>query len=170
MLSIVPVQPTDLYALVAISEKTFHDAFFHMTKPSDYSTYTSAAFHPDQLLSEINNPNSSFYFGMIDGKPVAYLKLNINDTQTELREADGLEIQRIYVLAGYQGKQIGKQLIQFAVENAKEKQKKYIWLGVWEKNPNAVRFYESNGFGVIGKHTFPFGEELDEDLLMRRDL
>jgi ribosomal protein S18 acetylase RimI-like enzyme len=170
MLSIVSVQPTDLEALVAISEKTFYDAFFHMTKPSDYITYTSAAFHPDKLLSEINNPNSNFYFGMIDGKPVAYLKLNINDTQTELQEAYGLEIQRIYVLADHQGKQIGKQLIQFALEKANEEQKKYAWLGVWEKNPNAVRFYESNGFRIIGKHTFPFGEALDEDLLMRKDL
>jgi ribosomal protein S18 acetylase RimI-like enzyme len=32
------------------------------------------------------------------------------------------------------------------IEIAKEKDRAYIWLGVWEKNDKAIRFYERFGF------------------------
>jgi len=170
MLSVIPVQSADLDSLLRISKKTFYDAFYHICKPTDYEEYTAVAFQPGKLLSELNTPDSYFYFVLIDGQPAAYLKLNFHDAQTEFCEPDAMEIQRIYVLGEHQGKQIGKQLLDFALEKAREQQMQYIWLGVWEKNPNAVRFYESNGFKIIGKHTFPFGDEVDTDWLMRKEL
>jgi ribosomal protein S18 acetylase RimI-like enzyme len=170
MLSIIPVQPTDLDTLLAISRKTFHDAFYHICKPADYEEYTSLAFQPAKLLAELKTPNSYFYFVLIGGQPAAYLKLNFHDAQTEFCEPDAMEIQRIYVLGDHQGKQIGKHRLDFATEKAKENQMKYMWLGVWEINVNAVRFYENNGFKIIGKHTFPFGDEVDTDWLMRKEL
>jgi len=170
MLSIIPVLPAHLDTLLNISKKTFYDAFYHLCKPADFEAYTAVAFHPDKLLSELNNPNSHFYFAIIDGQPAAYLKLNFHDAQTEFCEPDAMEIQRIYVLSDYQGKQIGKQLLDFATGKAIEQQMKNIWLGVWEKNPNAIRFYQNNGFKIIGKHTFPFGDEVDADWLMKKEL
>jgi ribosomal protein S18 acetylase RimI-like enzyme len=170
MLSIIPVKPVDLDTLLAISRKTFHDAFYHLCKPADYEEYTSVAFQPDKLLAELNTPNSYFYFAMVNGERVGYLKLNFYDAQTEFFEPDAMEIQRIYVLGNHQGKQIGKQLLEFATEKAIANQMKYMWLGVWDINVNAVRFYENNGFKIIGKHTFPFGDEVDTDWLMRKEL
>jgi len=170
MLSIIPVKTTDVDTLLAISRKTFHDAFYHICKPADYEEYTVVAFQPGKLLSELNTPNSHFYFAMVNGQPAAYLKLNFYEAQTEFWEADAMEIQRIYVLGDHQGKQIGKQLLDFATEKAKENQMKYMWLGVWDINVNAVRFYENNGFKIIGKHTFPFGDEADTDWLMRKEI
>jgi ribosomal protein S18 acetylase RimI-like enzyme len=107
---------------------------------------------------------------MVNGERVGYLKLNFYDAQTEFFEPDAMEIQRIYVLGNHQGKQIGKQLLEFATEKAIANQMKYMWLGVWDINVNAVRFYENNGFKIIGKHTFPFGDEVDTDWLMRKEL
>jgi len=170
MLSIIPVKPVDLDTLLALSRKTFHDAFYHLCKPADYEEYTSKAFTPEKILSEINAPDSYFYFAMLNGERAGYLKLNFYDAQTEFCEPDAMEIQRIYVLGDHQGKQIGKQLLDFATEKAIAKHMKYIWLGVWEINVNAVRFYENNGFKIIGKHTFPFGDEVDTDWLMRKEL
>jgi len=126
MLSIIPVKTTDVDTLLAISRKTFHDAFYHICKPADYEEYTVVAFQPGKLLSELNTPNSHFYFAMVNGQPAAYLKLNFYEAQTEFWEADAMEIQRIYVLGDHQGKQIGKQLLDFATEKAKENQMKYM--------------------------------------------
>jgi ribosomal protein S18 acetylase RimI-like enzyme len=41
-----------------------------------------------------------------------------------------------------------------------------LWLGVWEKNPNAIGFYERLGFKKVGTHAFRFGSEMQTDLLM----
>ena len=48
--------------------------------------------------------------------------------------------------------------------------KKYVWLGVWEKNEKALGFYRKNGFIEIGSHDFVMGEDVQTDLIMRRDL
>ncbi len=45
-----------------------------------------------------------------------------------------------------------------------------MWLGVWEYNPRAQRFYERNGFRQVGKHTFQLGSDPQTDLLMQKEL
>ena len=60
--------------------------------------------------------------------------------------------------------------MQRALEIAREMGKAYLWLGVWEKNEGAIRFYERNGFCKIGAHSFLLGDEEQTDFLMRKDL
>jgi ribosomal protein S18 acetylase RimI-like enzyme len=45
-----------------------------------------------------------------------------------------------------------------------------MWLGVWEYNPRAQRFYEKNGFRMVDKHTFVLGSDPQTDLLMQKEL
>ncbi|WP_215222573.1 GNAT family N-acetyltransferase [Echinicola shivajiensis] len=46
-----------------------------------------------------------------------------------------------------------------AIELAEEKDVEYVWLGVWEQNPRAIRFYEKNGFKAFDKHVFKLGND-----------
>ena len=59
---------------------------------------------------------------------------------------------------------------EHAINSARQKQKEYIWLGVWEKNERALRFYEQNGFYGIGTHCFILGKDRQIDHIMRKDL
>ncbi len=60
--------------------------------------------------------------------------------------------------------------MQKAVSIAVERHKKYIWLGVWEKNENALRFYKKKGLYEIGTHTFVMGEDKQTDYILSKDL
>ena len=71
--------------------------------------------------------------------------LHTNEAQTELQGNDALEIERIYVLKDYHGLKVGQLLYQYALDFATELNIKRIWLGVWEENKRAIRFYEKNG-------------------------
>jgi len=53
---------------------------------------------------------------------------------------------------------------------ARDENRDVMWLGVWEYNPRAQRFYEKNGFQVCGKHTFLLGSDPQTDLLMQKQL
>jgi ribosomal protein S18 acetylase RimI-like enzyme len=170
MFSIKRVEPADIDTLIAVSRKTFHNSYFHLSKPADFEAYTSIAFESNKLLAELNDPNSFFYFALVNNQPIGYLKLNFGPAQTEFEDENAIEIERIYLLSKYQGKRYGQQLLDFAIQAATDKYLHYIWLGVWDKNPAAIRFYERNGFEIAGKHTFPFGDEKDADLLMRKEL
>ena len=57
-----------------------------------------------------------------------------------------------------------------AIRIANLRKKRYVWLGVWEKNEKALRFYKKTGFYEIGTHSFFVGDEEQTDSLMRKDL
>ncbi|MBM7868650.1 ribosomal protein S18 acetylase RimI-like enzyme [Clostridium pascui] len=78
-----------------------------------------------------------------------------------------LEVQRIYVSQECKGKHIGKLLIQNAIEIAKSNNLNYIWLGVWESNINAIKFYEKQVFKKFDTHIFKLGEDEQTDNLMK---
>jgi ribosomal protein S18 acetylase RimI-like enzyme len=78
-----------------------------------------------------------------------------------------LEIQRIYVVQEYKGRHIGSKLLKKAMEVAKNNNHSYIWLGVWENNQNAIRFYEKHGFEKYDSHIFKLGQDEQIDHLMK---
>jgi diamine N-acetyltransferase len=169
-ITIQPVRPSDTAELLVLSRKTFYDAFEHVNNKDDFEAYTAVAFTHAKLLSEIENPHSQFYFALIDGEKVGYIKLNYSSAQTEFQDEDAVEIERIYVLASHQGKKIGNQLLDFAINKAKDEKLKYIWLGVWEHNLAAQRFYERAGFKQFSTHEFWVGNDKQIDLLVKKYL
>ena len=54
-----------------------------------------------------------------------------------------------------------------AIEIAKEKDAEYVWLGVWEENSRAIRFYKKNGFVEFDKHIFKLGDDEQTDVMMK---
>ena len=101
---------------------------------------------------------------------LGYLKLNFKDAQTEKVEENYFEIERIYVLKAFLGQKIGQILFDKAIEIGREKNLEYVWLGVWEENHRAIKFYEKNGFKIFGKHDFVLGKDVQTDLLMKLKL
>jgi ribosomal protein S18 acetylase RimI-like enzyme len=76
----------------------------------------------------------------------------------------------IYVKSAYHGKKIGQLLYEKALELARLQNKAYLWLGVWEENLKAIRFYEKNGFIAFDKHVFRFGGDEQIDVMMKKVL
>lgn len=153
--------------LLQIGKQTFIETFAAENNPEDMQKYIEESFSIEKLMSELNNKNSEFYIARKKSKTIAYLKLNFGNTQTEMKDEQGMEVERIYVLKEYHGKQIGKILFEKALERAKEKKIKYIWLGVWEKNYRAIRFYSKMGFNAFDKHVFKLGNDEQTDIMMK---
>ena len=118
----------------------------------------------------MNHPDSEFFIAWEVEAPVGYLKINTGQAQTEPQGDTALEIERIYVLKAYHGKKVGQLLYEQALDMAQQQNKSLIWLGVWEENPRAIRFYEKNGFIAFDKHIFKFGDDQQTDILMKKTL
>ena len=164
------VQKSDLLALQEISRQTFFDTFAIANKEEDMNQYLEVNFSLDQLVEELNNPSTSFFFAKSNNEILAYLKLNEAEAQTEKREVPSMEIERIYVRKEYQNRGVGQFLLDFSFQLTKNKKMKLIWLGVWEHNVSAIRFYERNQFQLFGKHSFILGSDEQTDLLMELHL
>lgn len=160
----------DLTALQSVSKDTFFETFKDQNTKENMDSYLASAFTIEKLTAELTNPYSEFYFLYVDDQVAGYLKINTEQAQTEPLGHHTLEVERIYVLNAYQKKGIGKRLMDKAVELAKKQQKTSIWLGVWEKNANAIAFYERAGFVKAGSHSFYMGDEEQFDLIMTKPL
>ncbi|MGE7366397.1 GNAT family N-acetyltransferase [Desemzia incerta] len=160
----------EVQKLRGISIETFRDTFQDQNTEEDLYNYLEKAYNTEQLTSELLNQQSEFYFVFNGNDLAGYLKININEAQSETNGEDALEIERIYVLPQFKGKGLGKILIQQAVERAQFHQKTNIWLGVWEHNQAALAFYKKLGFVQTGAHSFFMGKDEQTDLILTKNL
>ncbi|OCK50187.1 GNAT family acetyltransferase [Chryseobacterium sp. CBo1] len=164
------IDEKDVKSLQEIAKQTFFDTFSPHNTAENMEKYLNEGFTTEKLTSEIQNENSQFYFALSDNEVIGYLKVNSGNAQTELQDKNSLEIERIYVSKDFHGKKVGQILYDKALEIAKNKNLKYVWLGVWEENHRAVQFYKKNGFVEFDQHIFLFGDEKQTDLMMKKEL
>lgn len=160
----------DLKTLQEISIETFNDTFKDQNSPENMNAYLERAFNLKQLERELSNNYSQFFFVYYYDEVAGYLKVNANDAQSEEMGEESLEIERIYIKKKFQKHGLGKVLLNKAIEIAMESNKEKIWLGVWEKNENAIAFYKKMGFVQTGAHSFYMGDEEQIDFIMTKTL
>lgn len=166
---IIKASEEDLIALLEMARRAFLEAFTVNNKIENVMAYLNKAFTENQFSKELANTASTFFLAKYNQEIIGYTKVNLVPAQTDVHDPESVEIARLYVLEDYLGCGLGKSLLDTAVDFAQQNGKQYIWLGVWEHNPRAIRFYEKNGFEKFSSHPFPFGDEIQTDWLMRKD-
>jgi diamine N-acetyltransferase len=169
-IDIIKVSVQELELLQQIGKKTFYETFAALNTEENMRQYLDEGFSTSKMVAELKDPNAEFYFAYEENNVFGYLKLNFGSSQTELKDENAVEIERIYVLQEYQGKKVGKMLFEKAVAIAKERHADFIWLGVWEQNHKAISFYEKQGFRTFDKHLFMLGTDEQTDLMMKLEL
>ena len=163
--SIRPLEVADLRALQKLSVETFVDTFIDSNTADDLASCIDSLYNTEKLARELAAKHSYFYFVEVEDQIAGYLKLNTRYEQTEGQRDDSLEIERLYILPRYKGLHLGSKLMKFALDLAKDKGKKRVWLGVWEHNEPAKEFYLHWGFKRFSQHTFPVGSDPQTDEL-----
>lgn len=164
------VSPLDIDQLQKIGRDTFFETFASGNTEENMKKYLEEGFSVSKLEEELTDENAEFYFAIIDDAVIGYLKLNFGQSQTELQDDSAVEIERIYVLKEFHGKNVGQVLYNKAIDLARDKKSNYVWLGVWEENPRAINFYKKNGFIEFDKHIFKLGEDEQTDIMMKLKL
>lgn len=167
-IKITPIYPKDASRLLKICRETFYESFGPpINKEENVQHYFTTKITLKHIIKEIQNPDSEFYFISVQNKIAGYLKLNQRNAQTEKVVGKAMEIERIYVKNRFQGQKIGKLLLNKAFHIAQQNKVTFIWLGVWEKNIKAIKFYERHGFKPFDKHQFMLGSDVQTDIMMK---
>ena len=168
--TIKPITTSDVEKLQKVSRETFKATFDPYTAPNDMVRFLEEDYETVKLVKEIENPNSRFYFLMVQNEIAGYLKINVGDAQTEHLRENALEVERIYLRSSFQHRGLGNVLLDFAEKTAREEDKDYMWLGVYEKNVPAQHFYKRHGFSKVSQHTFQVGSDPQTDWLLVKKL
>ena len=79
---------------------------------------------------------------------------------------DAYELHRFYVDRPSQGTGVAQRLMAAVQDAARAAGARHLWLGVWEHNPRAIRFYAKRGFVDVGSHDFVLGADRQTDRVM----
>jgi len=162
----------DAKALTDLSYTTFWDAFAHHPKngPDDLAHYMRQAFNLEQITEELSDPRAIFLIAEIEGELAGYAKLVLDNIEPGITAKKPIELNRLYSQQKFLGQGVGQSLMDACFALAQKEGHDTMWLGVWEFNPRAQRFYEKNGFHFAGKHTFVLGSDPQTDLLMQKTI
>jgi ribosomal protein S18 acetylase RimI-like enzyme len=156
----------DVSALSAIARQTFFDTFTGTCTEADMQGFLDRYYSTEQLGKELLDEETYCFFAETGGLPVAYLQFKEDYTSfPEIKKWKALELKRIYVRKEFHGRGIAQKLMDLFLDFAREKKYEVVWLGVWEHNLRAQKFYEKYGFVNSGyTHDFPIGDTPQTDV------
>ncbi len=156
---------SDAEALADLGATTFRDTFSGTCTDEDMQQFLDENFNLQQVTNELANEQDFYYLAIMDGKPIGYLRLMEDYSNFPLMtQWKALELKRLYVDKAFHGMGIAQDLMKFAEQLAQQNQFEVIWLGVWEHNLRAKKFYENSGFTDSGHtHDFPIGSTPQTD-------
>lgn len=156
----------DAELICSLGATTFRETFGNDNSQKNMEDYLQQSFSPRSVESQLSNSSSTFLIANLEDTPAAYMQLNTGDAPTEQIGEMSMEVERLYVLSDFKRCGLGTLLMHQAFSRARDKNLNKIWLGVWEHNKPAQRFYLAMGFKRTGEHVFPLGDDLQTDWIM----
>ncbi len=163
-------EPSDAAALAAFGRRAFTETFGHDNNPSDLALYLDHAYGEPQQHRELTQPDIEFIVVESSAQLVGYALLRVGATDPAVQGPDPVQIERIYVDASWHGTGVAAELMMRCAGRAQALGGRTLWLGVWERNARAIRFYEKHGFVDVGSQTFVVGTDPQTDRVMMRSL
>ncbi len=160
----------DAQLLAEIGRKSFYDAFADDPRnaPADMEIFINQSFGADIQAEELANDKIVYLIAEVAGETAGYAKLNKDTSETMISGDKCLEIARFYLLQNWIGKGVSQKMMQAVLDFAAANDFDTIWLGVWEFNYRAQKFYQKYNFQHVGEHIFQLGNDPQIDWVWQR--
>ncbi len=158
----------DASALSTFAAHVFHETFAPDNDPMDMHAYLSDAFTPEKQAAEIADPWRVCLLAEVGEAMAGYAMLRVDATDSLVPGGQPVELQRFYVDRAWHGQGVAARLMAACLRAAQERGGVTLWLGVWERNARAIRFYTKQGFTDVGSQEFRLGSDLQTDRVLSR--
>ena len=185
----------DADAIANLGAATFAANFGHSVPAEHLQSYLEEAYSPAAIVKDLADEKNQFFVARTaageegKGQVVGFIQIKLATTEPCVpTDVPMCELHRIYVSLEYIGGGTGQLLMERGIQWAREhllgsklmgrdgdvgdggveeeKHRAGIWLGVWEENGKAVRFYQRWGFVQVGSHDFVTGNTRQTDWVM----
>ncbi len=158
--NIRPANADDITILAALGTATCYEAYFELDPSADLADYCARVYSVENVRAEFEDANSTYLIAEVNDRAVGFAKLRENNFVECMSGKYAIELHRIYLLERMKGSGIGRQLFDRCCEIGREKGYDSLWLGVWEQNTAAQKFYERIGMTNVGTTDFSDGKNV----------
>lgn len=156
MLNIRKAESADLPELREIGIASYLPHYTHLWRENDAGWYINRCFGNDALEKEIIDTNVEYYIISADGKNIGILKLVLRKSLPDSDIENALYLEKIYFIKEWTGKGVGRKLMNFTFERAKELKRECVWLIAMDTADKPVAAYERAGFTIHSRSRIDF--------------
>lgn len=166
---------SDAAVLHELAAATFPLASPPDTLPEDNAAFIAAHLSEARFGEYLHDPARIVFLALLDGDPVGYTMLVTGepydaDAARAISVRPTVELSKIYVRPQHHRSGIAGELMSASLDAAAATGALSVWLGVNQRNERANRFYEKQGFRVVGTKRFLVGSRLFEDYVRERPI
>ena len=164
-ITIKKIEVADAEILSAIAKQTFYDTFTETCTEDDMQHFLEKYFNTPLIKKELEEEDCFNLFAEIDNIPIGYIRFKEDYSDYPFKEKyKAIELKRLYIQKEFHGKGIAQRMMDIYLDYANENNYELAWLGVWEYNFKAQKFYGRYGFTDSGfRHDFPIGNTPQTD-------
>lgn len=161
-------EASDASALAELGERTFVATYGRDTVARDLALFLAATYGAERQRAELEEPSITTLVAEYQGTLAGFVQVRAAPAPACVATAGSLELGRFYVDAPWHGRGVAQRLMAAAIRCARTRGASGLWLGVFERNARARRFYERSGFAVAGESYFDVGLDRQRDLILWR--
>lgn len=144
-----------------LMSEIYPSAYKHFWQ-DDGEWYINSQYSQENIIKEIAQENAAYYFVVYQDEIIGNFRIIWDEKLEGLSEARQVKLHRLYLHQNSQGKGLGKQILTWLEDVAKQKGYSIIWLDAMNQQPQAFQFYKKLGY-QYHSHTFlPFHLMFDE--------
>jgi len=158
----------DAARLSELGATVFIQSYLYSYDQQDMDAYLDKTFGKERITNEINTETVYYYVAEADDVIVGFVKFNTFMWTPRYKGKITFEVEQLYIQKDMEGQNIGSRLITSALDVARQKQYKIVWLSVWENNNRGIRFHQQHGFMIVGDGMFQLGKTERKYLIMQQ--
>ncbi len=166
MITIKNADESDITPLSELAQLCFIDTFGHLYSKENLLEHLQETCSPDFFREALLH--DQILLAKKENKLFGYIKYGEMGLPVESIFDDAKEIHRLYVHPEFKRKNIGRSLMQYALDDIFLKSAKHLYLSVYEDNIAAQKFYQNYGFSIVGEYDYYVGSHIDREFIMYR--
>lgn len=158
--------------LAALMRRCFLHAYHHASTPERIARFVDQAYAPQRLHEELCKPALPTWIALDQqGEWAGFGRLCLDSCPHPAVQSNrAMELQRFYLAPEYHGQGLAAPLMGFLIGHAQSLGADALWLNVWQEAPQAIRFYQKQGFAAVGTTVFWVDDDPKDDWVMQRSM
>lgn len=152
----------DLRELQDIGGKSYLPHYTHLWKTGGVEWYLDRCFGDETLQNELADTNIEYYIISSERENIGILKLVLQKPLPDSDVENALYLEKIYFIKEWTGKGVGRELMNFVFERAKELNCDCVWLVAMDTAEKPIAAYKRAGFEIHSRKQLDFELLKDE--------
>ncbi len=152
--------PEDATLLASFAAQAFSDTYRDISDAQEIADYVAEHFQPEVMAAVIQDGACAVLLARMGEQLAGYAIVKDESPPACVTGPAPLKLWRIYLGEGFIGRGLGAALMRAVHAEARRREARTLWLGVYDRNVRAVEFYERFGFAQVGGQEFLFGGQI----------